>query len=57
MGISHQSVHYLYPEEVCFLLERNAAELTVNEESVDYDVLIQMCIINRLSTMIICVNL
>lgn len=57
MGISHKSVHYLYPEEVCFLLERNAAELTMNEQSVDYDVIFLMTIINRLSMKTIFVNL
>lgn len=44
MGVIHKTVHYLYPEEVCFLIEEGTAEVYIGEQSIDFDVYIQFII-------------
>ena len=34
MGISSDQIHYLYPEEVCYLLDVNAAEVEIDGQLV-----------------------
>ena len=42
MGVIHQTIHYLYPEEVCFLVEEGTAEVCIGEQLVDSKVIIQL---------------
>ena len=42
MGVIHQTIHYLYPEEVCFLVEEGTAEVYIGEQLVDSKVIIQL---------------
>ena len=42
MGVIHQTIHYLYLEEVCFLVEEGTAEVYVGEQFIDSKVIIQL---------------
>ena len=42
MGVIYQSIHYLYPEEVCYLVEEGTAEVYIGEQFIDSKVITQL---------------